>query len=256
MSTSRPSQRERRTEVRVVNRLFNTTPVIVHAHGCLLRNPAWPAIKATVFAGRSVQTGPIRDLSVMTCNNGSTGMGLFEQSASARDIPCAVWGHGITPWINSRDKLRAIYAGLLGMESEYVLYADSRDAVVVGDLEFAVQHFEMKKGCDLLFGADRMNWPALPAFRNYEASLPDGKTSQFRYLNGGTWIGRVAFCREFFEQALVTDPVPQAPESEQGILKTLFPRFHPRVQLDYRCEIFQNLGYVFNNTVEVAIVEM
>jgi hypothetical protein len=235
----------------IINQLFNTQPLLVHAHGAVLKNPTWPRIKAAVFSAKPCRKTVIENLSLLTCNNGNKAMGLFEQSASLRGISCIVSGFGIAPWVNSRDKPRVIYDALLGIDTEYVLYADSRDAVVVGDLSQAIERLSAKKGCDLLFGADRINWPALPAFRTFETSLPGSQTSQFRYLNGGAWIGRTDFCREFFSVAIRTPPVPEVPESEQGILKVLFQRFYPRVQLDYRCEIFQNIGYVLDDIFEI-----
>lgn len=178
-------------------------------------------------------------------------MGLFERSADISGIPLTVCGHGINPWINSRDKPRIIHNALLKIDSEYVLYADSRDVVIVGNLDYTIERFLSKYDCDLLFGADRMNWPAIHIFRNFEASIAENQTSQFRYLNGGTWIGKTSFCRTFFSRAIQTMPVLEAPDSEQGILKLLFQKYYPRVQLDYRCEIFQNIGYVFEDIFDV-----
>ncbi|MBD0325662.1 MAG: hypothetical protein ICV68_04490, partial [Pyrinomonadaceae bacterium] len=65
------------------------------------------------------------------------------------------------------------------------------------------------------------------------------------------WLGRTQFCREFFADAVETEPVEAAPEAEQGILKQLFKKYYPRVQLDYRSTMFQNIGFVFNSIFQI-----
>jgi len=231
--------------VPLVNRSFGTRPLIVHAHGPLHNKPAWPRIKEAVFALPPQMLGPVQGLTLLTCNNGHENMGLFERSVANLGIPCMVRGQGIVPWVNSRDKPRVIYEALHDIDTEYVLYADSRDAVLLGNPQPAIERLESMAGCELLFGGDRINWPALDRFRRFELSLPGARESQFRFLNGGAWIGKTAFCREFFAAAIHLAPVPEAPDSEQGILKSLFPQYYPRIQLDYRCEILQNIGFVF-----------
>jgi hypothetical protein len=226
------------------NLLFETHPLVVHAHGAMERKPAWPGIKTALFASPADPVGPVDGLTLLTCNNGHDAMGLFERSAGRLAIPCMVRGQGIDPWVNSRDKPRVIRDALHEITTEYVLYADSRDAVLLRDPREAIARLDAS-GCDLLWGGDRINWPAIVEFREFEGSLPGAKDTEFRYLNGGAWIGRTAFCRAFFDEAIETPPVPEAPDSEQGILKALFKRHYPRTRIDYRCEVFQNIGFVF-----------
>jgi hypothetical protein len=166
-----------------------------------------------------------------------------------------VRGRGIDPWINSRHKPRVIHDALWEIDTEYVVYADSRDIVLLSGLDIIRDRFRPRKGCELLFGGDRINWPALDRFKRFEESLPEAPASQFRYLNGGAWVGRTAFCRKFFHDALSVPAVPEVPEAEQGILKTLFPAYYPQVQIDYRCEIFQNIGFIFDDIFEISVVQ-
>lgn len=233
------------------NLLFDTCPLVVHAHGAMERKPAWPGIKAALFAHPAEPVGPVEGLTLLTCNSGHEAMGLFERSAERLAIPCMVRGQGIDPWVNSRDKPRVIRDALHEITTEYVLYADSRDAVLLRDPREALRHFD-RSDCELLWGGDRINWPAIAEFREFEGSLPGARETQFRYLNGGAWIGRTAFCRDFFDEALATAPVAEAPDSEQGILKALFKKHYPRTRIDYRCEIFQNIGFVFADIFEVT----
>jgi hypothetical protein len=228
----------------LINRLFGTRPIAVQAHGPLRHQPAWPPIRQAFVEHPAPCFDPAPRITLLTCNNGHPAMGLFERSVEARGLSCMVRGSGIFPWVNSTDKPRSILQGLLDMNTEYVLFADSRDAILIGDPQVAVDYLDQHRECDLLFGGDRINWPALDRFKQFEATLPGAEESEFRYLNGGIWAGRTEFCREFFAEAVRTAPAPEAPDSEQGILKELFPRFYPRMRLDYRCELIQNIGFV------------
>ena len=235
--------------VKVRNRLYDTSPILIHAHGLMKHKPAWPPIREAVFAAPARQLAPLENLTLITCNNGHEAMGLFERSVERLGLRVEVFGQGIDPWVNARDKPRVLAEALAGLTTEFVLYADSRDAVLLDDPRLAIDR--MPPGCDFWLGGDRINWPALPRFRDFERRLPGAAASEFRYLNGGAWIGRTAFVREFFARALETPPLPDAPESEQGILKTLFPQYVPAMQLDYRCEVFQNIGFVMTDIFDV-----
>jgi hypothetical protein len=94
----------------------------------------------------------------------------------------------------------------------------------------------------MVFSADRINWPNCADFKEFEDSIAGAQASEFRYLNSGAWVGRTEFCREFFAEAVRTEPVREAPEADQGVLKQLFKKYYPRVQLDYRSSMFQNIG--------------
>jgi hypothetical protein len=128
---------------------------------------------------------------------------------------------------------------------------DSRDAIFINHPQLVVERFEQEFSCELVFSADRMNWPNCADFKEFEDSIPGAMASEFRYLNGGAWVGRTEFCREFFAAAVQAEPVSDAPEAEQGILKQLFRKYYPRVQLDYRSTMFQNIGFVFNSILQI-----
>lgn len=179
-------------------------------------------------------------------------MGMLERSCERWGQPYVVCGQGRTPWVNSKDKPEAILEALSNLSTDYVLYADSRDAIVVADLNRAMTTFrEEFSGCRMLMGADRINWPNVAEFKRFEESLPGAKNKgKFSYLNGGVWLAERAFAKAFFEEALRTEPVAAAAESEQGILKKLFPRYYPEMQLDYQSKIIVNLGFVLKPIME------
>lgn len=235
--------------MRVVNTLFHTKPIVIHANGHHQHKPHWEMIKEVFFNSDPLKIGNIDRLTILTCNNGHASMGILEQSLAHLGIPCKITGTQVSHWINSIHKPQTILEALGEIETEYTLYVDSRDAIVIDNPQFVVDCFERDFDCELVFGGDRLNWPPLSIFKKFEQSIA---RSEFAYLNGGIWIGKTSFCGEFFAKVVETPPVAQAVDSEQGILKKLFPEFYPRIQLDYHCQMFQNMGFVVAPILEIV----
>lgn len=235
----------------LVNLQFETHPLVVHAPGPLEHKPYWREIREAFFSAPRLSIGAIEDLSIVTWNNGIEAMGALERSLDHLGIPYIVKGAGVSDWVNSRHKPLLTCEALEEAKTKYVMGIDSRDAMVIGDPRLIVLRFEQNFSCDMVFGADRMNWPNLPRFKVFEESRAGASGTDFKYLNGGMWIGRTEFCRKFFQAALQTETLSEAPDSEQGILKQLFQIYYPRVQLDYRCQMFQNLWLVFNQSLRL-----
>ncbi len=227
----------------LTNTLFDTHPVVIHAQGPHTHKVHWQPIKQWFYASPKREVGPLRDTTVITCNNGHEAMGALEESLAHLGVPVRVHGQGVDPWVNSRDKPRVLHAALQEIPTKYTLYIDSRDAIVIDDPHRIVDGFELDFDCAMLFGADRLNWPNVKRFKEFEERVAD-EGSEFRYLNGGIWIAETAFAREVFVRACELPVVPEAPESEQGMLKQLFMDLYPRIRLDTRCRLFQNIGYV------------
>jgi len=236
--------------MQLTNLQFGTSPVVVHAQGHHEYKPLWPPIRDAFFNARPRTLSPPAGLTIVTCNNGHAAMGLLERSLDHLGLPYIVAGRGIEEWKNARDKPRALIEALASIDTPLTMYADSRDAIVIDDPCVVGGRFAAF-GCELLFSADRMNWPPLPEFQRYEDALAAGVKTDFRYLNGGMWIGRTGFCRRFFADVAAAPPVEEAPDSEQGLLKQLLPRYREEVRLDYRCEIFQNIGFVAKPILEL-----
>ncbi len=229
----------------LVNKLFETRPLVIHAQGQEAYSPHWPGIVDRFFGSQPETSEPNHDLTILTWNSITDKKGILERSLDHLGLPYMVLGGGELDWVNSSHKPALAAEALETIDTEFVLGVDCWDAIALGNPRRLVDTFAKSFSCDLVFNAGKVNWPNLPRFREFERSLPNEANSEFRYLNGGAWIGRVDFCRTFFNHACRTDPVPEMPGSEQGILKQLFPLYFPRVQLDYRCEMFQTLQYVF-----------
>jgi len=230
----------------ILVREFNTHPCVVHGHGKHDYQYWWEPIKSAFFSAPPAICSMPAELTIVTCNNGHRSMGMFERSLDYLGVPYRVFGQGVEPWVNSQAKPAALAAGLRSIDTDYVLYADSRDAIIVGDPAVVLERFKEGFSCDMLFGADRINWPPERQFARFEEPLAKQAGSDYRYLNGGLWIGKTGFCAELFSLAAVTEPVASASESEQGILKRLFQAHYPRIQLDYCCELFLNTGFLLS----------
>lgn len=230
--------------LRLTNLQFNTHPLIVHAHGHHDHKPHWEPIRRAFFELEPVQLAAHPDLTIITCNNGHPSMGLFERGLDHLGLDYRVGGAGLTPWVNARDKPKAIQLLLQEVSTLYTVYADSRDALALDHPGNLIDIFETSFDADLVFGADRMHWPPVKRFKQFERQIAQDQPGDFHFLNGGLWMGRTAFCRAFFAEAAALSPISEAPTSEQGILRELFARHYPRVALDYTCRMFQNLGFV------------
>ena len=229
----------------LINRLFNTNPLVVHAHGSHSHKPYWQPIKDNFFSSPPQNFGNVDDLTIMTWNNGHEAMGILEKSLDHLGVPYLVKGEGIKKWINSKHKPQLTFEAVNEIKTKYVLGIDSRDAIVLDNPQKIITRFEHDFSCELVFGADRLNWPNLEKFKIFEESIPEARNSEFCFLNGGIWIGKTEFCKVFFQAAVQTEALPEAPDSEQGILKQLFIKYYPKVQLDYECKMFQNIGFIF-----------
>ena len=180
-------------------------------------------------------------------------MGLFESSLCRMGLNCQVLGSGVSRWRNSLDKPRSIAAALSKISTPYVLYADSRDAILVRPPAEVLERFTRDFSCDLLFGGDRMSYPPDPILTSYENSLPKARASEFRYLNAGAWIGKTAYACEFFQSLLALPLSTMAPDSEQAIIRRQIQSYPGSIEIDYFCRMFLNIGFLFENySIEIS----
>ena len=227
-------------------------PVLVHGHGNHDLKPIFDLVQTKLYSKPPEKVKSTGELTLFTCNNGHPSLGLLEKSAERLGVEVVVAGRGRKNWCNATDKPQVICEALESIRTEYALYADSRDCLLIGSPDRALQAFhEHFSGRDLVFGADIVNWPPVLSFQRYEKQLAGAKAGRYRFLNGGCWLGRTCFCRKFFNNVARTEPVPEAPDSEQGLLKALLPKYADAVGLDYGTKMFFNCGYVAGDIIEI-----
>lgn len=234
------------------NLTFNTKPLVVHAQGPHDNKPYWQPIRDTFFSSPKRDIKLPENLTIFTWNNGHEAMGIFEKSMEHLGIPCMILGAGVENWQNSKHKPLLTYEALKNIKTKYIMGIDSRDAILIDDPNKILQLFLKNFDCDLVFSADLMNWPNIAEFKKFEDKCAESFKSDYKYLNSGAFIGKRDFCLDFFKKASETEPAKQAPKADQGIFKRIFMDYFPKVQLDYHCQLFQNIGFVFRKTLEVT----
>ncbi|MBW2617989.1 MAG: hypothetical protein JRC92_03835 [Deltaproteobacteria bacterium] len=236
------------------NLLFKTNPVVVHCGGPLypIHEHHWRPIKEAFFAAPPRKIGPIPDLTIITFNNGHNSLGVLEESLNRLGLSYLVLGREVEVWNNAVHKPRLTWQAAEQIETEFILGLDSRDAILLDDPRIIIERFRLQFDCQLLIGADRFSYPPLKAFKEFEDSIPEAAGSDFHYMVAGTWFGRTEFIRNFFAEAVRTEPLPEAPRSEQGVLRSLFPKYYPAVGLDYCSVIFQNVGFLSDPILEIS----
>jgi hypothetical protein len=226
--------------IRLTNRLFGTQPVVIHAPGA-----PYASFERLV---KSVCSAPpqkcrVEDLTILTWNSGprtEKPCGALERSLERFGVQPLVLGAGKCDWQNI-DKLRLNAAALREVDTPYVLGADSCDVLFLDSPAVVLDRFREHFTCELVFNSTGgRSWPDLPLYVAYECSRPLAAIAQGRHwLNSGVWIARTDFAREFFAALTATPPVPGFESSDQAVIKREWPRWYPRVQLDYLSQMFQ-----------------
>ena len=257
--------------MKVVNRLFDTEPVILHAGGPLNLSPLWGSIEQALFAAApSELVGPRDDYTFFTWNSGvrrshdrAKRLGTAERCLRRLGVPHEVLGNGMNPWTNIM-KIMTLRNALVGLGTPYVIACDSADVLVLRDPGPCVDLFE-GFGADLVYIGDPSFWP--PEFQDLKSEewrVPGARGTAYPYLNAGALIGRTSFCLDLFnaaaEQAQPQIGIPRPPgnsgagtsDDDQSIMKRLYLAQHPRVQVDFQCQIFQPLTYQGQDVLDVA----
>lgn len=229
---------------------FGTSPQLIHAPDCS-KNPYWDKL-CRVFLNRTKTVHNCHDLTVLTWNNRKKG--AFERSLEIKGIPHIITGQNDNPWSNyNKFKYNIQIARECG--TKYLMGCDSHDVLFIGDPCEVVDRFS-RMDCRLLFNCEKFFYPNFPEptlqrWRSFEMSVGQ---RPYQFLNAGMWIGETDFCQEFFQHADAVrvydlfdcEPYEFLRKSsigcDQSSLHHIFPHFHPRVSLDYRCEVFLNIS--------------
>src|SRR5688500_3413435 len=105
----------------LVNLLFNTEPLVVHAPGPLGHKPYWQEIKDEFLSTPPARIGPVSDLTILTWNNGNETLGILEKSLDHLGVPYVVKGAGVGEWVNSKHKPLLTSEAVNTIETKYVM---------------------------------------------------------------------------------------------------------------------------------------
>jgi hypothetical protein len=226
--------------VRLKNTLFGTEPIVAHCPGPL--HDGWRYFADAVMTSPMTPHPHRESATVLTWNNGlrpDKPNGILEQCVARHGCEARVLGMGITPWSNAL-KLRLTADALQSISTEFVVGLDSADVLLTAHPDEIVSRFRQHFTCDLLFNATGSRcWPELPPFVMFESTRPEADVSTGRcWLNTGAFVGRTDFCRDYF-WTLARQAEERGIPDDQHAVKETWPDWYPRVQIDYRCRIFQ-----------------
>jgi len=225
--------------------------MLAHASGKAEDLPLWQSLLQAAETWR-IDAALDPDVTVITFNNGGPfthdvkRLGLFEESLRRNDInEIAVLGGATPDWRNSF-KVRLLLDFLSTAEvRKYVLIADSADVILTSDLRPLIERFKTFQ-CEAVFNAERRHWPSfLPAF---DEEVAPGEF--FPCLNSGVWVAEASFARELAAYCVAL-AVQRYKGSDQKRYKIAYRHFYPRMRVDHRCALFQNINRVGADIVEV-----
>ena len=231
----------------VRNLITGSTPAVLHRNG---DSPEWQflwgQVVADFFSEPPRRSEACPELTVLTWTNRSAKT-LLEQCLDRWGIQRLTLGRGLPEWRNDM-KLFLNVEALDRIDSEYVMALDADDVLMVADLHHILATFRAF-GCDLVFNAEKNNYPQAPFLAAFEESIAE---SAYCHLNSGAWIGKTDRCRRFFRDCLhedngdivAADTTAPVFRDDQGVARKVFQRYHPAVRLDYHCQIFQSLNRV------------
>ena len=160
-------------------------------------------------------------------------------------------------------KLELNIRALKTIQTEYVIGADSSDAVLVKPLANIIDAF-LTFQSQLVFNAENDLWPQNPntitdVWRKEQVAA--STYGPFRFLNSGLWMGRREFCIEFFRACMNADILSlvnthqlkaYSLDSDQTRAHYSFGKFPGQVKMDCECKLFQNLAFVTDSILEMV----
>jgi hypothetical protein len=213
-------------------------PYLAHAPGKLRFIPLWHEMHCHLITTEC----PV-DLEIITFNNGGEGHNDKPSGLLEKQVPATVLGAEIRVWRNSL-KIELMTEHLVKPGPPFVLMADSSDVFVLRSLVGLTTAFQ-SFGCEAVFNMEKLHWP-VDVDSSFENGLGQG------FLNAGLWIATRSFAVEF-SQALLSELRRTYSESEQRVVKRVFPTFYPRAVIDYTSRLFQGLNRVKD---EVSFVKL
>jgi hypothetical protein len=202
---------------------------------------------------------PVERLTVLTCSTFAE-QSLVEKSARSWGLPLRVVGKGVRyfDWYKKWDILRK---ALPRIETEYLLYVDSKDVMFSRNLRELIPMFEKAyPKAQMIFNAECHAWPPKAGAEVFEFERNCYQSSPWCYLNAGLCLVRTAFLRAMIPTILAV-PCARAmgytwrqrlryrlfkgrhvDYDDQEALHHFHRAHYPEVVLDYQCKLFQVTG--------------
>jgi hypothetical protein len=183
------------------------------------------------------------------CNNLEES--AAENSLKNSGLEYTVLGKNVQNWDNMH-KIKLVLDHMDKTRAKNILYMDSADVVVVGNLVPCVGLFE-NMDCEIVFNAELKFYPSCPSLNNIEQFEKAVSPNEYFALNAGCWMGRKNFVRKMLEELLLID-INEHLEKNRGFIEDwrisksdqfrwhlMHRKYHPKIKLDHGCLIFQNI---------------
>lgn len=248
----------------LLNTLFNTRPIVLHApcieHEAENSRKIFLNIKNKFLSCPPATCVP-DNYTLITWNTKETSH--LQDSLDHLGVDYHLLSYPQDEWINTK-KIDLTYNFLDKVETKYLIGIDALDAIVLDDPQKIVDRFK-SKDCKMLFNATVVSYPdyredskisqlvdrSCTRIEDIEFHKNIKINSPFKYLNAGAWIADTDFCKKFYKRVLEKDALlreifevnPEEQfqdyiESEQLRIRLAAVTFD-EVEIDYKCEIFQ-----------------
>src|ERR1044072_8944640 len=176
----------------------NTTPIVIHSNGPHRRRLFYH-MKSRFLSSPPRNKTEDLDITIFTWNS-KAKKGCFERSLDALGLDYFVLGKEVVEGRNII-KVALSYEFLKGVNTTYVMAADSRDVLLLDDPRRLVEKMEALPGCMRLFNAERNHNPRQCRTKTFERRVFEqatrlelsGGAKYFQYLNSGAWGRRTDF---------------------------------------------------------------
>ena len=234
--------------------------VVVHKRSLSTGLPRWLVVRLLCGGARGRVSCP-DELTLVTIHNRS-GETLFERSVRYLGMTCLVARvPPDTPWRHTLKITLLLDLVRKQPRTEYLLFCDADDCVIRDDPRRAIELLQAS-GADLLFSDSVSDtfYEFMPSVREWVESVIPADPVWGAYLGAGVFIARWSFLESYLAEAaayvrsaddpespepvawdprfpdsiIATNRFPHGVEDDEAIHRFLQPRYHPRVQVDWR----------------------
>lgn len=235
----------------MINKKTGTNPPIIHSPGMANfnykeTNSCWELFKNISKRSKSRNAQRAK---IVLCNNlNSTET---ENCLTELGLSFLVLGKDIKNW-NNILKVKLIYESLKNISEDYIIYLDSTDVCITGDIFNSIEVLEKNK-CEILFNAELQFYPSCPSLDPIEQFEKNNSNTDYFALNAGCWIAKKEFLEPILNELLnmnVEDHLLKnkgyieefrITGSDQFRWHILYQKYFPQIKVDENCDLFQNI---------------
>ena len=211
------------------NHYFKTFPLIAHNPLIDIACPIWHGLEHDICPLNRCFVPD--ELTIVTWNNFSYDSPL-ELQLKKMNIDYVCLGKGLE-WFTNRNKPLTLMQARHLIKTKYVLGLDSFDVIIVQNLEHIITRFK-SLNAKLVYNATATVYPDVLSDKELEKTLAP---APYHFFNSGMFLGEIDYLTEVLEEVDFNDK--DYPTSDQYLLRKLYHKYYPTIQIDWGCRIFQ-----------------